>query len=121
MLGFTWIYFAQADPYNRVGSGPFPSELFDECGEKLQTIGKEVGVTTGRARRTGWLDLKLLQYSASINSYTAINLTKLDILNSKHDLDSVLLFLLVGVRVMSRVSGILYPRSCNLWIDLSHS
>ena len=75
-----------------MGSGPFPSELFDEWGQRLQTIGKEVGVTTRRARRTGWLDLKVLQYSASVNSYTAINLTKLDILDSKHDLDGVLLF-----------------------------
>ena len=98
-----------------MGGGPFPTELFDEWGERLQTIGKEVGVTTQRVRRTGWLDLKVLQYSASVNSYTAINLTKLDILDSKHDLHGVLLFrLLVGVRVMRRVLGILYPCSCNL-------
>jgi len=66
----------------RVGGGPFPTEALDEWGEKLQKIGREVGVTTGRSRRCGWLDLKLLQYSVGINSYTALNLTKLDILDS---------------------------------------
>ncbi|KAI1003889.1 Adenylosuccinate synthetase [Podosphaera aphanis] len=65
----------------RVGGGPFPTELTDDLGIKLQNIGREVGVTTGRPRRCGWLDLKLLQYSAAINSYTALNLTKLDILD----------------------------------------
>ncbi|KAH0194880.1 Adenylosuccinate synthetase, partial [Aureobasidium melanogenum] len=49
--------------------------------EKLQTIGREVGVTTGRRRRCGWLDLVLLKYSAAINHYTSFNLTKLDILD----------------------------------------
>lgn len=66
----------------RVGSGPFPSELVDEWGEKLQAIGKEFGATTGRKRRCGWLDLNAVKYSAGVNSYTAINLTKLDILDT---------------------------------------
>ncbi len=65
-----------------MGAGPFPSELLDEWGVKLQTIGKEFGVTTGRMRRCGWLDLNVLKYSADVNSYTAINLTKLDILDT---------------------------------------
>lgn len=65
----------------RVGAGPFPSELSNELGAKLQSVGKEFGVTTGRPRRCGWLDLKLLKYSAAVNSYTAINLTKLDVLD----------------------------------------
>ncbi|KAG8626817.1 hypothetical protein KVT40_005762 [Elsinoe batatas] len=65
----------------RVGGGPFPTELEDATGEKLQSIGKEVGVTTGRKRRCGWLDLVLLRYSALINHYTCWNLTKLDILD----------------------------------------
>lgn len=65
----------------RVGGGPFPTEQINEIGEKLQTIGREVGVTTGRRRRCGWLDLVLLRYSAAINHYTAFNLTKLDILD----------------------------------------
>ncbi|KHJ35623.1 putative adenylosuccinate synthetase [Erysiphe necator] len=66
----------------RVGGGPFPSELTDEVGVKLQVEGNEVGVTTGRPRRCGWLDMKILKYSAAVNSYTAINLTKLDILDN---------------------------------------
>ncbi|RKF77241.1 Adenylosuccinate synthetase [Golovinomyces cichoracearum] len=65
----------------RVGGGPFPSELNDDLGVKLQVAGKEFGVTTGRPRRCGWLDLKILQYSSTVNSYTALNLTKLDILD----------------------------------------
>lgn len=58
-----------------------PSEAIDEWGEKLQTIGREFGVTTGRKRRCGWLDLNVVKYSVDVNSYTAINLTKLDILD----------------------------------------
>jgi len=65
----------------RVGAGPFPTELTDETGERIQKIGKEVGVTTGRKRRCGWLDLILLRYSTMINHYTCFNLTKLDILD----------------------------------------
>lgn len=66
----------------RVGGGPFPTELTDEWGVKLQDIGREFGVTTGRKRRCGWLDLCVVKYSADVNSYTAINLTKLDILDT---------------------------------------
>lgn len=65
----------------RVGSGPFPTEQLNEVGEKLQSVGKEYGVTTGRKRRCGWLDLVVLQYGHEINGYTALNLTKLDILD----------------------------------------
>jgi adenylosuccinate synthase len=65
----------------RVGSGPFPSEQLNESGDKLQSVGREFGVTTGRKRRCGWFDLVLLRYSQSINHYTALNLTKLDVLD----------------------------------------
>ncbi|KAG5208068.1 Adenylosuccinate synthetase [Trichophyton interdigitale] len=65
----------------RVGSGPFPTEQLNEIGEKLQVAGREFGVTTGRKRRCGWLDMVLLRYSARINHYTSLNLTKLDILD----------------------------------------
>lgn len=64
----------------RVGEGPFPTELFDEVGEKIQVIGKEFGATTGRKRRCGWLDLPLLKYSVKASNLTSIALTKLDIL-----------------------------------------
>ncbi|KAK4161902.1 hypothetical protein QBC43DRAFT_322978 [Cladorrhinum sp. PSN259] len=66
----------------RVGEGPFKTEDLGEDGEKLQQIGREWGVSTGRKRRCGWLDLVVLKYSKSINHYTAWNLTKLDILDT---------------------------------------
>ncbi|MDC1051065.1 adenylosuccinate synthase [Candidatus Marinimicrobia bacterium] len=65
----------------RVGGGPFPSELFNDDGEKLQSIGMEVGATTGRPRRCGWFDLVAARYSCRINGLTGIALTKLDILD----------------------------------------
>ena len=65
----------------RVGSGPFPTELDDDMGEALRTAGSEFGTTTGRARRTGWLDLVALRYAARINGLTALAITKLDILS----------------------------------------
>ncbi|XP_029039384.1 adenylosuccinate synthetase [Osmia lignaria lignaria] len=66
----------------RVGDGPFPTELLDATGEFLQKKGHEVGVTTNRKRRCGWLDLTLLKFTAMVNGYTSICLTKLDILDT---------------------------------------
>ena len=66
----------------RVGSGPFPTELFDEDGKKLQNIGMEFGATTGRPRRCGWFDGLAAKYSCMINGLTDIALTKLDILDN---------------------------------------
>ena len=66
----------------RVGGGPFPTELFDNDGKILGSIGKEFGATTGRPRRCGWFDLVAAKYSAKVNGLTGIALTKLDILNS---------------------------------------
>ena len=65
----------------RVGAGPFPTELHDDAGEEIRQRGHEFGTTTGRARRTGWLDLVALRYAARLNSLTAISLTKLDVLS----------------------------------------
>ncbi|CAB1340167.1 unnamed protein product [Coregonus sp. 'balchen'] len=65
----------------RVGIGAFPTEQLNEVGELLQTRGCEVGVTTGRKRRCGWLDLVILRYANMINGFTAFALTKLDILD----------------------------------------
>ncbi|SCV67759.1 BQ2448_5370 [Microbotryum intermedium] len=65
----------------RVGAGPFPTEQLNSVGEHLQEVGAEYGVTTGRRRRCGWLDLVVLKYSHLINGYTALNLTKLDVLD----------------------------------------
>jgi adenylosuccinate synthase len=70
----------------RVGLGPFVTELKDEIGEYLQRVGKEVGVTTGRKRRCGWLDLVVLKYTHMINGYTQLALTKLDVLDELDEL-----------------------------------
>ncbi|XP_063059789.1 adenylosuccinate synthase, like [Engraulis encrasicolus] len=66
----------------RVGVGAFPTEQDNETGNLLQTRGREFGVTTGRRRRCGWLDLVLVRYAHMINGFTAIALTKLDILDT---------------------------------------
>ena len=65
----------------RVGAGPFPTELFDGDAEEMRTLGKEFGVTTGRPRRCGWLDIPLLKRACLLNGVTDICLTKLDILS----------------------------------------
>ena len=70
----------------RVGNGPFPTELDDSQGENLRAAGKEFGASTGRPRRTGWLDLVLLKYSVRINGMTDLAITKLDVLD---DLDEI--------------------------------
>ncbi|MFZ5848690.1 MAG: adenylosuccinate synthase [Actinomycetota bacterium] len=66
----------------RVGSGPFPTELLDEDGERLRQIGGEFGVTTGRNRRCGWYDAVIARYAARVNGLTEFVLTKLDILGA---------------------------------------
>lgn len=70
----------------RVGSGPFPTELTDTLGNLIRERGNEYGTTTGRPRRCGWLDTMVLQYSHRINHYTALNLTKFDILSGLSEL-----------------------------------
>ncbi len=73
----------------RVGSGPFPSELLDETGEKLRKEGNEFGSTTGRPRRCGWLDLVQLRYSVMINGVTDLCITKIDVLNHFEEIKMV--------------------------------
>ncbi|MBK5192576.1 MAG: adenylosuccinate synthase [Flavobacteriaceae bacterium] len=65
----------------RVGSGPFPTELFDEDGKTISRVGNEVGATTGRPRRCGWLDLIALKYAIEINGITHLIMTKGDVLS----------------------------------------
>ena len=65
----------------RVGAGPFPTELHDDTGEELRQRGGEFGTTTGRPRRTGWIDLVALRYAARINGMTHLAITKLDVLD----------------------------------------
>ena len=80
ILGITKAYTT------RVGSGPFPTELFDETGEYLATKGHEFGATTGRARRCGWFDAVALRRSKQVNSLSGLCITKLDVLDG---LDSI--------------------------------
>ncbi|KAL2220676.1 adenylosuccinate synthetase AdB [Thermoascus aurantiacus ATCC 26904] len=90
----------------RVGSGPFPTEQLNDIGDKLQGIGREVGVTTGRRRRCGWLDLVLLRYSHAINHYTALNLTKLDVLDDFDEIKVAVAYVLPdGTRVENTYPG----------------
>ena len=65
----------------RVGSGPFPTEIFDETGEQIAKIGNEFGATTGRPRRCGWLDLVTLKYSVQVNGVTQLMMMKGDVLS----------------------------------------
>jgi adenylosuccinate synthase len=65
----------------RVGSGPFPTELFDEIGTGIRERGREIGTTTGRPRRVGWFDAVPLRYAVAVNSISSIMLNKLDILS----------------------------------------
>jgi adenylosuccinate synthase len=65
----------------RVGAGPFPTELDDALGERIREAGGEFGTTTGRPRRTGWIDLVALRYAARINGLTGLVITKLDVLS----------------------------------------
>ncbi|KAF2861876.1 Adenylosuccinate synthetase [Piedraia hortae CBS 480.64] len=85
----------------RVGGGPFPSEQLNETGEKLQTVGKEFGVTTGRKRRCGWLDLVVLQFSQDINWYDSLNLTKLDVLDDFNEIKIATSYSLDGETLVS--------------------
>ena len=66
----------------RVGAGPFPSELFDETGDKMCTLGHEFGSVTGRKRRCGWIDLVALKYSVMINGVTKLIMMKSDVLDT---------------------------------------
>lgn len=70
----------------RVGSGPFPTELFDEQGEMLRQQGREFGSTTGRPRRCGWLDLPALKYAIMLNGVTHLFMMKADVLNNLQSL-----------------------------------
>jgi adenylosuccinate synthase len=83
----------------RVGSGPFPTELFDEDGEALRRIGGEVGVTTGRNRRCGWFDAPIARYATRINGLTDFFLTKLDVLTGWEKIPVCVAYEIDGQRV----------------------
>jgi len=82
----------------RVGSGPFPTELFDADGAELQRIGGEIGVSTGRTRRCGWYDAVVARYSARINGLTEFFLTKLDVLGAWEQIPVCVGYEIDGVR-----------------------
>ncbi|MEV0945422.1 adenylosuccinate synthase [Rhodococcus sp. NPDC049939] len=113
----------------RVGSGPFPTELFDESGEYLAKAGGEVGVTTGRARRTGWFDAVIARYATRVNGITDYFLTKLDVLSSLETIPICVGYDVDGVRYdempMSQ-SDIhhakpIYEEMPGWWEDISHA
>jgi adenylosuccinate synthase len=83
----------------RVGSGPFPTELFDESGEFLRANGHEYGTTTGRPRRCGWYDAPIARYSARINGVTDFVLTKLDVLTGLKEIPVCVAYEVDGKRV----------------------
>jgi adenylosuccinate synthase len=83
----------------RVGEGPFPTELRDELGKQIADKGGEFGTTTGRARRCGWLDLAVVKYTHSLNGYTGIALTKIDVLGGFDSLKICTHYRLDGKRV----------------------
>jgi adenylosuccinate synthase len=70
----------------RVGMGPFPSELFDDIGDRIQQRGAEFGATTGRKRRCGWLDAVILRNAVRLNGLTCLAITKLDVLGGLEEL-----------------------------------
>lgn len=83
----------------RVGSGPFPTELFDEWGEFLRSNGGEFGVTTGRERRCGWFDAPIARYATRINGLTDFFLTKLDVLTGLEEIPVCVAYEIDGQRV----------------------
>jgi len=96
----------------RVGSGPFPTELLDDVGERLRTNGGEFGTTTGRPRRCGWYDAVVARYAARINGVTDFVLTKLDVLTG---------FETIPVCVGYRVGGTTYDEMPMSQTDFHHA
>ncbi|MBC8312042.1 MAG: adenylosuccinate synthase [Candidatus Marinimicrobia bacterium] len=91
----------------RVGTGPFPTELFDDDGQKLRDLGYEYGATTGRPRRCGWLDGVAGLYSARVNGLTDIALTKLDILDHFEEINVCVAYKVDG-KVVKNMSEVLH-------------
>lgn len=112
----------------RVGSGPFPTELFDNHGEYLAKQGGEVGVTTGRARRTGWFDAVIARYATRVNGITDYFLTKLDVLSSLETVPICVAYDVDGVRYdempMTQTdihhAKPIYEEMPGWWEDISH-
>lgn len=112
VLGITKAYTT------RVGEGPFPTELFNELGEKIQTKGHEFGATTGRKRRCGWLDLPLLKYSVKASNLTSLALTKLDILSEIEELKICVAYEYEGKRIDCAYPGIDLTKATPIYKDM---
>jgi adenylosuccinate synthase len=82
----------------RVGAGPFPTELFDEDGDKIVDIGREFGTNTGRRRRPGWFDAVMLRHAVRLNSLTELAITKLDVLDTFDTVKVCVAYEIDGVR-----------------------
>jgi len=96
----------------RVGSGPFPTELSDEVGDRLVEVGNEFGSTTGRRRRTGWLDAVALKYSIRVNGLNGLALTKLDVLSGIDPIRIAVAYRLGGERITEFPSRIRTLAEC---------
>ena len=83
----------------RVGSGPFPTELDNEVGEKMRQIGREFGSTTGRPRRTGWLDIPALKYAVMVNGVTELMMMKADVLSDFETIEVCTHYLYKGEKI----------------------
>ncbi len=83
----------------RVGDGPMPTELFDETGETIRSVGREYGTTTGRSRRVGWLDLPAVKWAASLNGITHVAITLLDVLSAVDEINICIGYEIDGERV----------------------
>ncbi|MFF0544737.1 adenylosuccinate synthase [Nocardia thailandica] len=113
----------------RVGSGPFPTELFDNYGEFLAKQGGEVGVTTGRARRCGWFDAVIARYATRVNGITDYFLTKLDVLSSLETVPICVAYEIDGERVEQMPTTQtdfhhakpIYEEMPGWWEDISHA
>ncbi len=82
----------------RVGSGPFPTELDDEVGERIRTLGHEFGATTGRPRRCGWVDIPQLKYAIMINGVTELSMMKADVLDTFDTIKACTHYIIDGER-----------------------
>jgi adenylosuccinate synthase len=83
----------------RVGDGPMPTELFDETGETIRSVGREYGTTTGRSRRVGWLDLPAIKWAASLNGITHVAITLLDVLSAVDEINICIGYEIGGERI----------------------
>lgn len=96
----------------RVGAGPFPSELFDEVGDRMQQVGAEFGATTGRRRRCGWLDAVILNNAVQLNGLTGLAITKLDVLSELAELKICTAYALNGKTVRHVPANLNHLAAC---------